>query len=187
MSERTRHTKPIPFPITKLTCSKQHEKVVSTTAKAVTLKQKREKSWQLKTSHNTTQNNTIMAEKRKPRFRIFRKIRTLNESETPIREKTIKQTPPWIPKETKTKLWIGGKSLPCSARGILEGGELGEESRWRQGPWCSPKVQSFGYLFHNKNEEIKQKKRVSLRVEWTFTRVLYCYAEMKKREKVCES
>ena len=160
MSERTRHTKPIPFPITKLTCSNKHEKVVSTTAKTVTLNQKRGK---IVTTENNTQHkhkhkpkqHTIMAEKRKPRFRIFRKIRTLNESETPIREKTIKQTPPWIPKETKTKLWIGGKSLPCSARGILEGGELGEESRWRQGPWCSSKVQSFGYLFHNKNEERK--------------------------------
>ena len=116
MSERTRHTKPIPFPITKLTCSNKHEKVVSTTAKTVTLNQKRGK---IVTTENNTQHkhkhkpkqHTIMAEKRKPRFRIFRKIRTLNESETPIREKNDQTNPPMNSQRNKNETLNRWKEL----------------------------------------------------------------------------
>ena len=79
MSERTRHTKPIPFPITKLTCSNKHEKVVSTTAKTVTLNQKKGKNcnnWKQHTTQTQTkhkQKHTTLGfgscSKRSSRFR----------------------------------------------------------------------------------------------------------------------
>ena len=178
MSERTRHTKTIPFPITKLTCSKQHEKVVSTTAKAVTLKQKREKSWQLKTSHNTTQNNTIMAEKRKPRWRIFK---TLNESKTPNRENTIKQRPPWIPKETLNR-W---KELALFCSRNLGGWWIGGGISMTSGSMVLPEG-SILWLFvpqQERRNKAKEKSEFEGRVNVHAGVILLCRNE-KERESV---
>lgn len=183
MSERTRHTKPIPFPITKLTCSNKHEKVVSTTAKTVTLNQKRGK---IVTTENNTQHkhkhkpkqHTIMAEKRKPRWRIFK---TLNESKTPNRENTIKQRPPWIPKETLNR-W---KELALFCSRNLGGWWIGGGISMTSGSMVLPEG-SILWLFvpqQERRNKAKEKSEFEGRVNVHAGVILLCRNE-KERESV---
>lgn len=115
-----------------------------------------------------------MAEKRKPRWRIFK---TLNESKTPNRENTIKQRPPWIPKETLNRWkelalfcsrnlggwWIGGGiSMTSGSMVLFEGSIL--------------------WLFVPQQERRKKKiKRVNVHagVIWL------CRTWERKRERKC--
>ena len=122
-----------------------------------------------------------MAEKRKPRFRIFRKIRTLNESETPIREKNDQTNPPMNSQRNKNETLNRWKELALFCSRNLGGWWIGGGISMTSGSMVLPEG-SILWLFVPQQERRKKKiKRVNVHagVIWL------CRTWERKRERKC--